>query len=105
MPARGHIVAHHGADRLCPFPTYITFMAARDQRQPFLARLAASARPNERGAKSRCDTRLTIGVGAAVDQVLDHPVDSCIVRPAPDDVAIVALCRQDRQSTRLNSSH
>ena len=42
------------------------------------------------GTRSR-DTTLTIGVGAAVDQVLDHPVDGRIVRPAPDHVAIIAL--------------
>jgi hypothetical protein len=34
------------------------------------------------------DTTLTISVGAAVDRVLDHPVDGRIVRPAPDHVAI-----------------
>src|SRR5919106_110343 len=30
VPARGHIVADHLADRLSPFPTDIAFMAARD---------------------------------------------------------------------------
>src|SRR6478609_1010685 len=37
------------------------------------------------------DTTLTIGVGAAVDRVLDHPVDGRIARPAPGHVAIIAL--------------
>src|SRR3546814_19087002 len=93
MPARGHIVAHHGADRLCPFPTYITFLAARDQRQPLLARLAASARPNGRGPNSPCHTKLTIGVGSALDRVLDHPLAGCPVLPAPDYVSHVAVSR------------
>ena len=42
MPARRHIVADHLADRLRPLPTDVTFMGFRDQRQPFLARLAAA---------------------------------------------------------------
>ena len=32
-----------------------------------------------------------MGVGAAVDRVINHPVDGRIVRPAPDHLAIMAL--------------
>jgi len=34
MLACRHVVAHHFADCLRPFPTHVTFMDARDQRQP-----------------------------------------------------------------------
>src|SRR5882724_2742697 len=94
MPARGYVIAHHLADRLRPLPTNIALMGARDQRQPFLPRPALDTGSNGGRAKSRRDTSLTIGVGAAVDRVLDHPVDGRIARPAPDDVAIVAPGRQ-----------
>src|ERR1700730_10432689 len=93
MSARGHVVAHHLADRLRPLPADVTLMDAWDQRQPFGSRLTTAA-----GSDHACcciiscrDTTLTIGVGAAVDRVLDHPVDGRIVRPAPDHLAIMAL--------------
>src|SRR6476620_11775797 len=40
------------------------------------------------------DGRLTIGIGAAVDRVLDHPVDGGVVRTPPSCLAIFALHRQ-----------
>src|SRR6202040_2889232 len=93
MSARGHVVAHHLADRLRPLPADVTLMDAWDQRQPFGSRLTTAP-----GSDHACcciiacrDTTLTIGVGAAVDRVVDHPVDGGIVRPAPDHVAIRAL--------------
>src|SRR6202040_2272796 len=93
MSARGQVVAHHLADRLRPLPADVTLMDAWDQRQPFGPRLTTAA-----GSDHACcciiscrDTTLTIGVGAAVDRVLDHPVDGGIVRPAPDHLAIMAL--------------
>src|SRR3982075_3656307 len=93
MSASGHVVAHHLADRLRPLPANVTLMDAWDQRQPFGSRLTTAP-----GAEHPCcciiscrDTTLTIGVGAAVDRVLDHPVDGRIARPAPDHVAIIAL--------------
>ncbi len=92
MPACGHVVAHHRADRFGPFPTDIAVMDARNQRQPFRPRLAAASRPGiSRCVISRCDPALTIGVGPTVDRVLDHPVDRRIIGPAPDDLAVVAL--------------
>src|SRR5258706_11939731 len=93
MSACGHIVAHHLADRLRPLPADVTLMDPWDQRQPFGSRLTTAP-----GSDHSCcciiscrDTTLTIGVGAAVDRVLDHPVDGGIVRPAPDHFAIMAL--------------
>jgi len=38
MSACGHVVAHHLADRLRPFPADVTLMDAWDQRQPFGSR-------------------------------------------------------------------
>src|ERR1700738_4127344 len=93
MSAREHVVAHHLADRLRPLPADVTLMDAWDQRQPFGSRLTTAP-----GSDHACcciiscrDTTLTIGVGAAVGRVLDHPVGGRIVRPAPDHVAIIAL--------------
>src|SRR5258708_7226549 len=85
--------SQHLADRLRPLPADVTLMDAWDQRQPFGPRLTTA--PGSDHACCRIiscrDTSLTIGVGAAVDRVLDHPVDGRIVRPAPDHVAIMAL--------------
>src|SRR5882724_11290345 len=93
MSACGHVAAHHLADRLRPLPADVTLMDARDQRQPFGPRLTTAP-----GSDHACcciiscrDTTLAIGVGAAVDRVVDHPMDGRIARPAPDHVAIRAL--------------
>src|SRR6266404_4952303 len=93
MSACGQVVAHHLADRLRPLPADVTLMDAWDQRQPFGSRLTtAPGSDHACGCIISCrDTTLTIGVGAAVDRVLDHPVDGRIVRPAPDYVTIMAL--------------
>src|SRR6266478_4939747 len=93
MSACGQVVAHHLADRLRPLPADVTLMDAWDQRQPFGSRLTtAPGSDHACGCIISCrDTTLTIGVGAAVDRVVDHPVDGGIVRPAPDHVAIMAL--------------
>src|SRR6266404_4243668 len=93
MSACGQVVAHHLADRLRPLPADVTLMDAWDQRQPFGSRLTtAPGLDHACGCIISCrDTTLTIGVGAAVDRVLDHPVDGRIVRPAPDYVTIMAL--------------
>src|ERR1700688_3600804 len=93
MSACGHVVAHHLADRLRALAADVTLMRACDQRQPFGSRLTtAPGSDHACGCIISCrDTTLTIGVGPAVDRVLDHPVDGRIVRPAPDHVAIMAL--------------
>src|SRR3984957_20433368 len=96
MSACGHVVAHHLADRLRPLPADVTLMGAWDQRQPFGSRLTTAP-----GSDCACcciiscrDTTLTIGVGAAVDRVVDHPVDGRVARAVADYVAIIPLARQ-----------
>src|SRR6516165_6083907 len=73
MTARRHVVAHHPADRLRPFPVDIAFMSARHQRQPLAARHAALLHPHARTVIARCDTGLTIRINAAVDQTSAWP--------------------------------
>ena len=94
MPARGHVVADHLADRLCLLPADVTFMGIRDQRQPFVASLATALRTGACYLISRHHPTFTIGIGAAVNRVLDHPVDGRVIWPAPNHVTIVALGRQ-----------
>src|SRR5262245_60844310 len=94
MTARRHVVTHHLADRLRPFPVDITFMSARHQRQPLAARLAAFLHSNARTVITCRDTGLTIRIGAAVNWIVDHPVDSGITGLAPSDIAVVAPCGQ-----------
>src|ERR1700722_193675 len=96
MSACGHVVAHHLADRLRPLPADVTLMGAWDQRQPFGSRLTTAPGMDH---VCRChifcrDTTLTIGVGAAVDRVVDHPVDGRVARAVADYVAIIPLARQ-----------
>src|SRR6202163_2448294 len=92
MSACGHVVVHHLADRLRPLPADVTLMDAWDQRQPFGSRLTTAPGSDHSCFIISCrDTSLTIGVGAAVDRVVDHPVDGRIARPAPDHLAIMAL--------------
>jgi hypothetical protein len=43
---------------------------------------------------ARCDGRLTISIGAAVDGILDDPVDGGVVWTPPSGLAILALHRQ-----------
>src|SRR5215213_1287454 len=48
MTARGHVLAHHPADRLRTLPIDVPVVRAGLERQPFAARLAAALRPNAR---------------------------------------------------------
>src|SRR5258707_11999968 len=93
MSACGQVVAHHLADRLRPLPADVTLMDAWDQRQPFGSRLTTALGSDHAcGCIISCrDTTLTIGVGAAVDRVVDLPVDGRIVRALPDHVTIMAI--------------
>lgn len=91
MAAGRHIVADHLADLLRPFPTDVTFVCIRDQRQPFITRLATNSRS---AIVSRHGATLTISVCSAVDRVRNHPVDGSIIWPAPDDVTIGVPDRQ-----------
>src|SRR5262249_23048763 len=93
MAVRGHVVAHHLADRLRSFPADIALVDIRDQSQPFGSRLTAAPGSDHSCCIISCrNTALTIGVGAAVDRVLDHAMDGRIIRPAPDHLTVVALC-------------
>src|SRR5262245_37508948 len=92
MTARRHVVVHHLANCLCPFPVDVTFMSARHQRQPLSARLAAFLYADARTIIACRDAGLTIRIGAAVDWIVDHPVDSGVVRLAPNNIAIIAPC-------------
>ena len=93
MPAGGNVAADHLADRLRLLPADIAFMGIRHQRQPFGPRLAPALLAPARTIAHR-GRGLTIGIGAAVDRVLDHPVDGRIVRPPPGHIPAVPLCRQ-----------
>ena len=92
MTARRHVVAHHPADRLRPFPVDIAFMGAGHQRQPLAARLASALHPDARTVIARRDASLTIRIGAAVDRIVDHPVDGGVAGSAPGNIAVVAPC-------------
>ena len=94
MTAGGDVAAHHLADCLGFLPADIAFVRVRHQRQPITARLAANLHANASSIIARRDGRLTIGIGAAVDRVVDHSVDGGVVRAPPSRLAILALRRQ-----------
>lgn len=75
MPAGRNIACHHRADRFEPFPAHIAVMGAGLQGEPFVPRLAAGLHLDAVGGIGRRRARLTIGVGPAVDWVLDDPMD------------------------------
>src|SRR6201993_3278360 len=89
MAAGWHVAADHLADRLRPFPANIAFMGVRHKRQPIATCL--SARLHTGGAVACRHSRLTISIGAAVDRVLDHPMDGGVVRAPPNRIAVLAL--------------
>src|SRR3954465_293370 len=93
MLAGGDIAADHSADRFEPLPAHVAVMGVRHQRQPLRPRLAANLHAAS-GAISRRDSRSTIGIGAAINGVLDHPVDGGIGRPTPGHIPIRLLHRQ-----------
>src|SRR3954453_3754820 len=94
MPAGGNVAADHSADRLEPLPAHIPFVGVGLQRQPFVPRLAADLHAHACGAVSRRHSRLTIGIGAAVDRVLNDPVDGGVAWSPPGRVAAGLLHRQ-----------
>ena len=93
MPAGGDIAADHGADRFEPLPAHVAVMGVRHQRQPIRPRLAANLHAAS-SAISRRDSRSTIGIGAAINGVLDHPVDGRVGRSPPGHIPIRLLHRQ-----------
>src|SRR5580692_7024255 len=92
MAAGWHVAADHLADRLGPFPANIAFMGVRHKRQPIGTCLPA--RLHTGGAVACRHSRLTISIGAAVDGVLDHPMDGGVVRAPPNRIAVLALHRK-----------
>src|SRR3954465_14589935 len=72
MLAGGSVAVDHGADRFEPLPARVAVMGVRHQRQPLRPRLAANLPASS--AVSRRDSRSTIGISAAINGVLDHPV-------------------------------
>ncbi len=69
-------------------------MCVGHERQPIGRRLAPDLHADAGSAIARADSRLTLRIGAAVDRILDHPVDRGVVRTPPGRVAILALHRQ-----------
>src|SRR5208337_4051765 len=94
MAAGGYVTANHLADRLGLLPADIALMGVRLQSQPIASRLAANLHTDASGIIARAGSCLTIGIGAAVDRVLDHPVDRGVVWAPPRRLAILALHRQ-----------
>src|SRR5262245_54798827 len=93
VAAGGYVAADHLADRFGLLPADITLMGVRHQRQPVAACFAADLHLDAGPIVARRDGRLTIGIGAAVDGVLDHSVDGGVVW-APRRLAVLALHRQ-----------
>src|SRR3954453_19582978 len=90
MLAGGDIAADHGADRFEPLPAHVAVMGVRHQRQPLRPGLAANLHAAS-SAVSRRDSRSTIGISAAINGDLDHPVDGGIGRPTPGHIPIRLL--------------
>src|SRR6202166_2942117 len=83
MPTGGNVAADHCADRLDPLPAHVPFVGVGLQRQPFVPPLAADLHAHALGGVSRRHSRLTIGIGAAVDRVINDPVDGGVTRSPP----------------------
>ena len=94
MAASGYVAADHLADRFGLLPADITLMGVRHQRQPVAACFAADLHLDAGPIVARRDGRLTIGIGAAVDGVLDHSVDGRVLWAPPRRLAVLALHRQ-----------
>ena len=92
MSACRDIAGDHRADRFEPLPAHIAVVGARLQRNPLGARVAAAAlRARALARVPDCRARFTISIGAAVDRVFDHPVETGVTRTPPDRVAIRPL--------------
>src|SRR5208282_6324975 len=94
IAAGRYVTANHLADRLGLLPANIALMGVRHQGQPIAARLAANLHADASGIIARAGSCLTIGIGAAVDRVCDHPVNGGVVWAPPSRLAILALHRQ-----------
>src|SRR5262249_39398195 len=94
VAAGGYVAADHLADRFGLLPADITLMGVRHQRQPVAACFAADLHLDTGPIVARHDGRLTIGIGTAVDGVLDPSVDGGVVWTPPSRLAVPALHRQ-----------
>src|SRR5262245_55406105 len=94
VAAGGYVAADHLADRFGLLPADITLMGVRHQRQPVAACFAADLHLDAGPVVARHHGRLTIGIGAAVDGVLDHSVEGGVVWAPPNRLAVLALHRQ-----------
>ena len=104
MAAGGDVAAHHLADRPSVLPADIAFVSVRHQRQPIAARLAANLHANASSIIARRNGGLTIGIGAAVDGVLDHLVDGGFPLIAKAVAALpVRSCFIDGKAIIINS--
>src|ERR1700732_1788880 len=101
MPAGWHVAADHLADGLGPFPANIAFMGVRHKRQPIGTCLPA--RLHTGGAVACRHSRLTISIGAAVDGVLDHPMDGVATKPTNKAGRPVAEPVEPRPGTKGNA--
>src|SRR5215207_6393641 len=88
MAARGHVRAHHPADRLMALPINVALVRSGLERQQLATRLAAPPRPNAGAIVLRRDPGPTRSIGTPVGRVDDHPVDRRVARPSPDEVAV-----------------
>src|SRR6266567_2497545 len=91
MAAGGNVVADHPANRLGLLPADVALMGVRHQRQPIGPRLAAHSDADSEATIVRRHGRLAIGIGTAVDRVLDHPVDGGIAWTSPRRDSAFAL--------------
>src|SRR5208283_3671604 len=94
MPALWNVARDHCADRFESLPAHIAIVGSGLQREPVGARLAADPHTGALGAVSRRHGCSTIGIGAAVDGVLDHPVESGVIGPSPSRLAVPLLHRK-----------
>ena len=94
MPTRRNVAGDHRADRFKPLPAHIAVVRAGLQREPVGARPAADPRADALGPVSHRHGRSTIRIGAAVDRVLDHPVESGVTRAPPGRVTVRLLRRK-----------
>ena len=86
MSALRDVITDHLADCLCSFPTYVAFMCARLQCQPFITILPAS---NRRPEPHRCPG-LAVGIGSAIGRIDDHTMDGSVGWPLPNNVTLLA---------------
>src|SRR5246127_3687265 len=75
MSTSGNVAADHCADRLQPLPAHLPVVGMGLQLQRVVPPLAADLPAHAVGGDSGRQSRLTMGLGAAVDRVLNDPVD------------------------------